>query len=153
MAKQSDHPLRLDRQVCFLLYASSNLVTRLYRPVLAKLGLSYPQYLVMLVLWDSPSQSVGDLGAKLYLDSGTLTPLLKRMETAALLTRRRDPDDERRVLVELTDAGRALRKRASVVPQALAQGLDFDPSAVETLRETLQDIIAMLANRPTTMEK
>src|ERR1700761_624923 len=107
---QEDDPLRLDRQVCFPLYAASNLINRLYRPVLGKLGLTYPQYLVMLVLWEQEPQTVGGLGGRLYLDSGTLTPLLKRMEAAGLVVRQRDTQDERRVQIALTDKGRALRE-------------------------------------------
>ncbi|HWA61253.1 MAG TPA: MarR family transcriptional regulator, partial [Caulobacteraceae bacterium] len=103
-----DDPLRLDLQVCFPLYAATNLIGRLYRPVLAQLGLTYPQYLVMLVLWEGAPQTVGSLGARLYLDSGTLTPLLKRMEAAGLVIRRRDAEDERRVRIALTEKGLAL---------------------------------------------
>ena len=90
-----DDPLLLDRQICFPLYAATNLLNRRYGPVLRPLGLTYPQYLVMLVLWEEEPQTVGGLGARLYLDSGTLTPLLKRMEAAGHVTRSRDPDDER----------------------------------------------------------
>lgn len=142
-------PLRLDRQVCFPLYAASNLLTRLYRPVLAGIGLTYPQYLVMLVLWESELQSVGSLGEKLHLDSGTLTPLLKRMSDAGLITRRRDATDERRVLIELTPAGRALRAQASQVPATLATGLDLSPEALDTLRETVQTLLVVLADQAT----
>ena len=94
--KKDDNPLLLDLQVCFPLYAATNLLNRLYGPVLRELGLTYPQYLVMLVLWEEQPQTVGALGARLYLDSGTLTPLLKRMEAAGLVSRTRDPEDERR---------------------------------------------------------
>ena len=106
--KKDDNPLLLDLQVCFPLYAATNLLNRLYGPVLRELGLTYPQYLVMLVLWEEQPQTVGALGARLYLDSGTLTPLLKRMETAGLVTRTRDPEDDRRVMIGLTTRGMAL---------------------------------------------
>jgi DNA-binding MarR family transcriptional regulator len=120
--------LRLDRQLCFALYSSSLLMTKLYKPVLAPLGLTYPQYLVMLVLWErdagptSGQQAigVGELGERLYLDSGTLTPLLKRMAAAGLIARTRAADDERRVTLTLTPAGRALQRRAADVPQQVA---------------------------------
>ncbi|WP_404477261.1 MarR family winged helix-turn-helix transcriptional regulator [Novosphingobium sp. BL-52-GroH] len=138
-----DDPLLLDRQVCFPLYAATNLLTRLYGPVLAKLGLTYPQYLVMLVLWEHRVQSVGELGARLHLDSGTLTPLLKRMETAGLLTRTRDPADERRVLVALTAAGKALREPALQVPETMANG--YRPGELDTLRESVRQLVATLA--------
>ncbi len=139
--------LHLDRQICFPLYAASNLLTRLYRPVLASLGLTYPQYLVMLVLWESSPRSVGELGAKLHLDSGTLTPLLKRLEQAGMVERRRDPGDERRVLVKLTQTGRALRRPASKVPATLAEGLGLPPGEIERLRRAVQGMVAVLSLR------
>lgn len=111
---------RLDQQLCFALYSSSLMMTKLYKPVLAPLGLTYPQYLVMLVLWETDRIAVGALGERLFLDSGTLTPLLKRMETAGLLSRLRDAGDERRVIVTLSAAGRALRRRAESVPVQVA---------------------------------
>ena len=137
-------PLDLDRQVCFPLYAASNLLNRLYRPILADLGLTYPQYLVMLVLWQQAPQTVGALGEMLYLDSGTLTPLLKRMETAGLVSRTRDAEDERRVLVGLTDKGRALRSAAENVPAALAAGLNIDEGSVLKLRQQVRQLVAAL---------
>ena len=112
--------LRLDQQLCFALYSSSLLMTKLYKPVLGALGLTYPQYLALLVLWEADAVSVRELGDKLYLDSGTLTPLLKRMEAAGLLTRERATDDERRVVVALTPAGRALRRKAAHIPATVA---------------------------------
>ncbi|WP_084418023.1 MarR family winged helix-turn-helix transcriptional regulator [Henriciella litoralis] len=141
-----DDPLRLDRQICFPLYAASNLINRLYRPVLSELGLTYPQYLVMLALWESSPRTVGALGEALYLDSGTLTPLLKRMEQAGLVERKRDPEDERRVQVSLTDQGRALRKQAEQVPETLTQGFDGDPAEVDRLRESVQALVSTLSN-------
>ncbi len=142
-----DDPLLLDRQVCFPLYAATNLLNRLYGPVLAKLGLTYPQYLVMLVLWEHQVQSVGELGARLYLDSGTLTPLLKRMEAAGFVTRARDPADERRVLVTLTAEGKVLRERALHVPETIANG--YQPDDVDTLRESVRQLVATLAQHKT----
>jgi MarR family transcriptional regulator, organic hydroperoxide resistance regulator len=111
---------RLDRQLCFALYSSSLVMTKLYKPVLGALGLTYPQYLVLLVLWETDAIGVGELGERLYLDSGTLTPLLKRMEAAGLLTRERAAADERRVIVSLSAAGRALRRRCQRVPIEVA---------------------------------
>ena len=118
---------QLDHQLCFALYSSSLLMTRLYKPLLAPLGLTYPQYLVMLALWEADGIGVGELGARLYLDSGTLTPLLKRLEAADLLTRLRATEDERRVIVSLTAAGRALRRKAAHAPAevACATGVEF----------------------------
>ena len=112
--------LRLEDQMCFPLYAASNLLNRLYRPILADLGLTYPQYLVMLALWQQAPKTVSALGEALLLDSGTLTPLLKRMETAGLVTRERDSRDERRVQIDLTRKGDALRDQAAHIPALLA---------------------------------
>ena len=127
---------RLDHQLCFALYSSSLVMTKLYKPVLSALGLTYPQYLVLLVLWETDAVSVSDLGTRLFLDSGTLTPLLKRMEAAGWLTRLRAVDDERRVIVSLTAAGRALRRKAQHVPNevACAAGCELDELADLTRR-------------------
>ena len=127
---------RLDHQLCFALYSSSLVMTKLYKPVLSALGLTYPQYLALLVLWESDAISVSDLGTRLFLDSGTLTPLLKRMEAAGWLTRLRAVDDERRVIVSLTAAGRALRRKAQHVPNevACASGCELDELADLTRR-------------------
>ncbi len=108
--------LMLDNQLCFALYSASLAMTKLYKPLLAALGLTYPQYLVMLVLWEHGAVTVSELGARLCLDSGTLTPLLKRMESAQLLQRARSTEDERRVQVTLSAAGRKLKARAARVP-------------------------------------
>ncbi|MAQ86402.1 MAG: MarR family transcriptional regulator [Maritimibacter sp.] len=143
-----DDLLKLDLQVCFPLYAASNLVTRTYRGVLEPLGLTYPQYLVLLVLWEADSpQSVGSLGERLHLDSGTLTPLLKRMEQAGLVRRSRDPKDERRVLVALTDAGRALKADAARVPETLFDAFGMSVEDIEALRDQLQDVVRRLSKK------
>ena len=117
----STRALALDGQLCFALYAASLSMTKLYKPLLEPLGLTYPQYLVMLVLWEGDGITVSQLGERLALDSGTLTPLLKRLQTANLVQRLRDAADERRVLLQLTPAGRALRQRAATVPRAVAR--------------------------------
>lgn len=113
--------LLLDHQLCFALYSASLSMTKLYKPLLEKLGLTYPQYLVMLVLWETDGASVGTLSERLFLDSGTLTPLLKRMEQAELLTRRRSEQDERRVEIFLTVHGRKLQQRAASVPTCVLE--------------------------------
>ncbi|WP_085317242.1 MarR family winged helix-turn-helix transcriptional regulator [Derxia lacustris] len=137
--------LRLDRQLCFALYSTSLAMTKAYRPLLADLGLTYPQYLVMLLLWERDGLGVGELGERLFLDSATLTPLLKRLEGAGLIARSRDPADERRVLVGLTAAGQALRTRAGAVPAGVlaASGCGMDEllslkTQLEALRTQLQ---------------
>ena len=132
--------LLLDNQLCFALYSASLAMTKLYKPLLDTLGLTYPQYLVMLVLWETAPRTVKALGQALDLDSGTLTPLLKRLEAAGFVTRRRDAQDERKVQIELTDAGRALREKAAEVPAALACQLHLPLDEIVELRTTLQDL-------------
>lgn len=112
----ADQMLRLDNQLCFALYSASLAMTKLYKPLLAELGLTYPQYLVMLVLWEQDGLAVSEIGQRLALDSGTLTPLLKRLEAAGLIARLRAVQDERRVHVTLTAAGRRLKARAARIP-------------------------------------
>ncbi|WP_435528980.1 MarR family winged helix-turn-helix transcriptional regulator [Herbaspirillum seropedicae] len=111
-----DQALLLDHQLCFAMYSASLAMTKAYKKLLAPLDITYPQYLVMMVLWEKDQVTVSELGGRLFLDSGTLTPLLKRMEAMGLLHRTRDAEDERRVLVSLTPAGRALREKARTVP-------------------------------------
>lgn len=114
-----DEYLKLDNQLCFVLYAASRVLTRLYGPFLTKLNLTYPQYLVMMVLWEHQTLSVGDIGRLLYLDSGTLTPLLKRLEAQGLISRNRLSTDERKVIVMLTEEGSAMKQQAISVPLEL----------------------------------
>ena len=138
---------QLDHQLCFALYSSSLLMTKLYKPVLAPLGLTYPQYLVMLVLWETDEISVGELGTRLFLDSGTLTPLLKRMEGAGLLTRTRAADDERRVIVTLSASGRALRRKAAQVPLDMACATGCRLSELAALTAQLRALRCNLAGQ------
>jgi len=138
---------RLDMQLCFALYSSSLLMTKLYKPVLGALGLTYPQYLVLLALWETDRVAVGELGARLYLDSGTLTPLLKRMEAAGLVTRVRAADDERRVIVALTPAGRAMRRKAEKVPLTVACAVGCQLDEITTLTARLQTLRANVADQ------
>ena len=112
----ADTMLQLDNQLCFALYSTSLAMTKLYKPLLDELGLTYPQYLTMLVLWEQDGLMVSELGERLYLDSGTLTPLLKRLETSGLISRVRAVEDERRVHIRLTAAGRKLKARAARIP-------------------------------------
>lgn len=138
--------LALDQQLCFALYAASLAMTKTYKPLLAPLNLTYPQYLVMLVLWEGDGITVSQLGERLALDSGTLTPLLKRLEALALLRRVRDAQDERRVLLQLTDAGHALRARAAAVPKAIACASGCDLAQIGTLASQLQQLRRQLAH-------
>ena len=138
--KDTVEALRLDRQLCFALYGAANRVTRLYRPLLDALGLTYPQYLAMLVLWEDSPRTVGALGEALDLESSTLTPLLKRMEAQGLVARARDPEDERRVIVTLTEAGAALREQAKSVPEKLFCQLALPLEDLGDLRERLKTL-------------
>jgi DNA-binding MarR family transcriptional regulator len=143
-------PLQLDQQICFALYAASRAMTARYRPLLDELGLTYPQYLVMLVLWEGDGLSVGDLGERLQLDSGTLTPLLKRLETAGWVGRTRRPSDERSVEIRLTDAGRELRARATVIPERLLCHTGLAADELFRLRDELKALtIRLSAPNPT----
>ena len=136
--------LRLDRQLCFPLYAATNLIQRLYRPLLTPLGLTYSQYLVMLVLWERESVTVGDLQACLHLDVGTLSPMLKRMERAGLVTRARDPQDERRVLITPTLQGRVLKAEAQELPRTLARKVGIEEDQIAALREQTNALVDQL---------
>ena len=141
----SKNQLCLDEQLCFPIYAASNLIEKAYRPFLTPLGLTYPQYLVMLVLWEKDCVSVGDLGQILHLDSGTLTPLLKRMETSGLINRSRDPNDERRVLISLKDKGRDLSAEAEKIPKELTKNIEF--ANLNQLRDELKALVNLLSER------
>jgi MarR family transcriptional regulator, organic hydroperoxide resistance regulator len=115
----ADVPLLLGNQLCFAVYSTAHAFNRAYKPLLDRLGLTYPQYLVMLVLWERDGVPVKDIGERLLLDSGTLTPLLKRLEAAELVKRTRSTEDERQVLIALTPRGQALKEKARAVPQAI----------------------------------
>ena len=145
MAKSPDTPteaLKLSNQLCFPIYAAANAIQKAYRPHLAPLGLTYPQYLVMLVLWERDGLSLGDIGRRLRLDSGTLTPLLKRLEVAGLLTRRRSDQDERVVLIALTEEGRALKAKAEPIPFRLAEAMHLEPAQALALKEGLEALFS-----------
>ncbi|WP_280217104.1 MarR family winged helix-turn-helix transcriptional regulator [Nocardia neocaledoniensis] len=137
MEQRLDDPLRLDRQVCFALAVANRSVLAVYRPLLEPLGLTHPQYLVMLALWGEAPMSVKAVAEAIQLDSATLSPLLKRLEAAGLITRRRDPHDERTLLIDLTDAGRALREQAEQIPPAVVARLGVSLADLEELRDVL----------------
>ena len=140
-----DQALQLDHQLCFALYSASLAMTKLYKPLLEPLGLTYPQYLAMLALWERDGLTVSELGERLRLDSGTLTPLLKRLELAGLVQRSRAAEDERRVHVELTTAGRRLKLRARKIPGCLLQAAQCSLQELNALTQqvrTLRDRLA-----------
>jgi DNA-binding MarR family transcriptional regulator len=134
--------LALDRQVCFALAVASRSVIALYRPLLEPMGLTHPQYLVMLALWEESPLSVKQLSSLLQLDPGTLSPLLKRLESSGLVTRARDPRDERSLAVTLTDAGQSLRTQALKIPPAIINRLDMPLEELEALHKSLTRVIA-----------
>jgi DNA-binding MarR family transcriptional regulator len=138
--------LALDQQVCFALYTASRAVTARYRPLLDELGITYPQYLVLLVLWERDGQTVKELGAALRLDSSTLSPLLKRLEAAGLVTRFRRTDDERSVTIRLTETGSTLRQQARAVPAQLVCEGGLGIGELDALRETLVRLTTALSD-------
>jgi DNA-binding MarR family transcriptional regulator len=135
-------PLCLDNQLCFALYACSHEVTRRYAPLLAELDLTYTQYIAMMALWESEPLSVKELGERLKLDSGTLTPMLKKMEAKGLVSRCRDAEDERRLVVSLTDKGRDLRESALRVPMEMGKCVDLEPDEAQELQRLLHKVLS-----------
>ena len=137
-----DLPLLLGNQLCFAVYSTAHAFNRFYKPLLDRLGLTYPQYLAMLVLWEQDGVSVKEIGERLYLDSGTLTPLLKRLEAAGLVKRTRSTEDERQVLVALTPQGQALKEKARGVPQSILEASECSVAELVALKSeilTLRD--------------
>ena len=136
-----DEAMKLNNQLCFPLYAAARSVTNLYTPWLKPLGLTYTQYIVLLVLWEHDGISVSEIGEKLMLDNGTLSPLLKKMEQAGWVDRRRSTEDDRVVIITLTEAGRALRERAKEVPGKVASCIDLPPEKAQTLYVLLYELL------------
>lgn len=134
--------LRLDDQLCFGLYAASRSIIGVYRPLLDRIGLTYPQYLVMLVLWEHGPRTIKEISAALQLDYGTLTPLLKRLEAVGLIQRQRRADDERAVTVSLTEDGRRLRSEAAAVPLEISRAFGLSAGDTATLRDLLRRVVA-----------
>jgi len=143
--------LELEQQFCFALYAACHAVTRVYRPLLADADLTYPQYLTLLALWEQPARprTVGAIGQRLLMETGTLTPILKRLELAGYISRDRDPDDERRVLVTLTEAGLVLRDRVASVPEQLAACVGLDAAVAVRIRDELKELVYALERSDT----
>ena len=146
-------PLLLDRQLCFAVYAAGNAFNAAYKPMLDRLGLTYPRYLVLLVLWERDDVTVNEICTRLHLDSGTVSPMLKRLEAAGHLRRRRAPPDERVVRVELTDQGRSLREKAGVGREAVVCALGGSEEPIQALRQELHRIIPLLRNVPAAMSR
>lgn len=134
----------LDEQLCFALYTATHRITRAYRPLLDPLGLTYVQYLVLMVLWEDSPRSVGELGQSLYLDSGTLTPLLKRMERNGFVKRQRDVDDERRVLIQLTAQGKETQDKAAAISKDMLCQLSLTRAEAVELKENILELVDRL---------
>lgn len=141
---ETDEYLKLDNQLCFVMYAASRAITRLYTPLLDRLGITYPQYLVLLVLWERDGQSVTAIGRRLQLDTGTLTPLLKRMEALGLITRQRQASDERVVMVLLTGKGKKLKEKAAAVPRELLCRSGLTTEEFLSLKDTVSGLIGRM---------
>ena len=142
--------LKLSNQLCFPFYAVSRLIIREYQPHLDKMGITYPQYLVLMVLWESDGISVNEIAQKLILNTNTVTPLLKRMESLGIIERRRSGSDERKVLVNLTERGRAMQEESSEIPEKMALGLDtggLTLPEIYNLRSTLNMLIQSLQKK------
>jgi MarR family transcriptional regulator, organic hydroperoxide resistance regulator len=137
MARNTPFPQQLDQQLCFALYSTMLGFNKVYRDLLKDLGLTYPQYLVMMVLWERDDLTVGEISERVFLDSPTLTPLLKRLQSSGLIDRTRSAVDERQVLVTLTDAGRALKARSAHLPQCIATAADMPVAEILDLRDRL----------------
>lgn len=144
---ERDDIMKLDKQLCFTIYACSKEMTKLYRPLLDELGITYPQYLVLLLLWETDGMTVKGLGERLYLDSGTLTPLLKRLETANLVERKRSSVDERNVLIHLTEQGKSLGGRASTIPMEIMKRSGLSAEEVPALMATFNRLLSCILSK------
>jgi DNA-binding MarR family transcriptional regulator len=136
--------LKLENQLCFSIYAASRAITKIYRPFLDTLGITYPQYLVMLVLWENNTLSLKELGNILYLDSGTLTPLLKRLEGMALIRRERSREDERVLCVSITEKGMEMRQQAITIPECILDAMTVDISLLVSLKKEMDELLISL---------
>jgi DNA-binding MarR family transcriptional regulator len=133
--------LKLENQLCFSVYATSRSITKIYRPLLDELGITYPQYLVMIVLWENGTVTLKDLGNKLYLDSGTLTPLLKRLESLNFIKRERSSEDERLLCVTLTEKGTSLREKALSIPECILKAINLEYGELIRLKKGLDNLL------------
>ena len=145
MSKYED--LKLDNQLCFSLYAASREIIKLYKPCLDKFNLTYTQYIAMLVLWEDEKSTVKEIGKRLHLDSGTLTPLLKKIEGMGLIKRYRDSNDDRVVIVELTEEGRSLKQEITCVPKEMACRINLSRNEIEKLKDELDNLLEKLEDR------
>lgn len=141
---EDQNPLLLESQICFKIYTLEREITKLYRNLLEDLDMTYPQYLVMLLLWEKDGMTVKEIGKRLFLDSGTLTPMLKRMETNGIIKRRRSTEDERSVIISLTKKGEQLKQKAECIPSKLVDDMSLDHGELPTLNKTLTNMLYKL---------
>ncbi|MCW8335548.1 MarR family winged helix-turn-helix transcriptional regulator [Vibrio paucivorans] len=144
MTFKGEEHQKLENQLCFPLYAASRMVTRLYQPLLDQHHLTYPQYIILLILWQQDGITVGEIGKQALLNSNTLTPILKRMEQSELISRQRDEDDERKMLIHLTAQGGRLQQELSCLPSQLIENVDYDVEKAEQLKALLHELIDTL---------
>lgn len=141
---EDQNPLLLESQICFKIYTLEREITKLYRNLLEDLDMTYPQYLVMLLLWEKDAMTVKEIGKRLFLDSGTLTPMLKRMEANGIIKRRRSTEDERSVIISLTKKGEQLKKKAECIPSKLVEDMSLDNGELTILNKTLTNMLYRL---------
>ncbi|WP_445355436.1 MarR family winged helix-turn-helix transcriptional regulator [Microbulbifer sp. EKSA008] len=146
MAKSINEDQKLDNQLCFSLYSASLAMSKMYKPLLETLGITYPQYLMMLVLWEDDGITATELSLRLGQDKGALTPVIKRLENQKLINRHRDPGDERRVIIELTDAGRSMQKEAASIPTQVLNACGLNPQSARALKTQIETLRQYLAN-------
>ena len=137
---------KLENQLCFPLYATSRLITRLYQPLLKEHNLTYPQYIILLILWEQEGITVGEIGQQALLNSNTLTPILKRMQQSNLITRQQDEDDERKMFIFLTPSAKQLQQTLACLPSQLISKIDFDVNKAKQLKTLLQELMQSLEN-------
>ncbi|ANX11781.1 MarR family transcriptional regulator [Fictibacillus arsenicus] len=146
---EDQNPLLLESQICFKIYTLEREITKLYRNLLQDLDMTYPQYLVMLLLWEKDGMTVKEIGKRLFLDSGTLTPMLKRMEANGIIKRRRSTEDERSVIISLTKKGEQLKQKAECIPSKLVEDMSLDHGELPTLNKTLTNMLYRLQGQTT----
>jgi MarR family transcriptional regulator, organic hydroperoxide resistance regulator len=146
---ENQNPLLLESQICFKIYTLEREITKLYRNLLEDLDMTYPQYLVMLLLWEKDAMTVKELGRRLFLDSGTLTPMLKRMEANGIIKRRRSTEDERSVIISLTKKGEQLKQKAECIPSKLVEDMSLDNGELTILNKTLTNLLYKLQGQIT----
>jgi DNA-binding MarR family transcriptional regulator len=140
--------LKLENQLCFPFYAASRLIIRHYQPHLDRLGITYPQYLVLMVLWEKDGVSVNEIANQLILNTNTITPLLKRMEKREIVQRKRSTEDERKVLIHLSSKGKQLQEQAAEIPAKMAENLNVEPEELACMKDQIMDMIAILQKKP-----